>query len=113
MMKPTQFVVQYGMGIYDSDANLDVFPQKFAFTKEFFEEVVWAVQRLVGVHNSTKHVLETNIQPNGVRIKGDSWEVIYGNYNFDLASGISRSMLQASKAAAAAKVKSEQSSTRV
>jgi hypothetical protein len=96
MMKPTRFLIRYGSSVYDSDdqtMSLDVFPKRFVFTKDFFEEVIFGVQKMCGVHASTRDVRETRIQTTGVSIRGDSWELVYGDFEEGRFSGVIRSMM--------------------
>ena len=97
MMKPTRFLVRYGPSVYDSNdqtMDLDVFPKRFVFNKDFFDGVLWGVQKLAGgIFNSNKEIRETRVQSKGVSIRGDSWEVVYGEFDDGLFSGVIRSIM--------------------
>lgn len=91
MFKAVALLSQYGVAVYGNDkgcATVQDFPDFNGNTPAFREKVLMAVQRHLGVHKPTKKILEVRIQETGVRIMGESWEVIYGNYNLDSHAGV-------------------------
>ena len=91
MFKPVALLSQFGFSVFGNDKGCSTvrdFPDFHGDTPEFRIQLLRAVQHHLGVHKPTKSILEIRKQANGVRIMGDSWEVIYGDYKLDAHAGV-------------------------